>query len=272
MYVYPWLSFFVFAFGAVVGSFLNVCVYRLPRGKSIVRPGSHCPKCGRNIRWYDNIPMLSYVFLRGRCRYCGASISVRYFIVEFISALLFLALYMRFGLSVNLPIYLAFTSSLIIMSFIDFEYKIIPDVLDCTGIVMGLVLSVFHPAMHVRPQPWDRLFASPVAVSVLDSLSGIIVGGGFLIALAVFGRMIFRKEAMGFGDVKLLAMIGAFLGWQMVLLTIFLSALIGSVVGIILKLKTGGSYIPYGPYLALGAIIAIFEGEKIILWYIGGLG
>ena len=222
--------------------------------------------------WYDNIPMLSYIFLRRRCRYCGASISSRYFVVEFISALLFLALYMRFGLSVNLFIFLFFTSSLIVMSFIDFEFKIIPDVLDCSGIVLGLVLSLFHPAVHARPQPWDGLFASPVVASVMDSLSGIVLGGGFLVALAVFGRMVFRKEAMGFGDVKLLAMIGAFLGWQMVLLTIFLSALVGSVVGIIMKLKTTGSYIPYGPYLALGAIISIFWGQEIISWYIGGLG
>jgi leader peptidase (prepilin peptidase)/N-methyltransferase len=258
--------------GAVVGSFLNVCVHRLPRGESLVRPGSHCPKCGRHIRWYDNIPMLSYILLKRRCRYCGAAISRRYFIVELISSLLFLALYMHFGLSINLLIYLMFASFLIIMSFIDFEYKIIPDVLDCPGIVLGLALSILHPAIHMRPQPWDRLFTSPVIASMADSLSGIILGGGILIAIAIMGRAIFKKEAMGFGDVKLLAMIGAFLGWQMVLLTIFISALIGSIVGIILKLKTSGSYIPYGPYLALGAIIAIFEGEKIILWYIGGLG
>jgi leader peptidase (prepilin peptidase)/N-methyltransferase len=158
------------------------------------------------------------------------------------------------------------------MSFIDFEHRIIPDILDCPGIVLGLAVSILHPAIHVRPQPWDRLFTSPAIASMADSLSGIILGGGALLALAVLGRAIFKKEAMGFGDVKLLAMIGAFLGWQMVLVTIFASALIGSAVGIIVKLKTSESYIPYGPYLALGAIIAIFEGEKIILWYMGGLG
>ncbi len=261
-----------FILGAVVGSFLNVCIHRLPRGESLIKPGSHCPKCGRHIRWFDNIPMLSYIFLKGRCRYCGGTISKRYFIVEFISSLLFLTLYMQFGLSINLLIYLVFTSSLVVMSFIDFEYRIIPDVLDCSGIVLGSLLSILHPAVHIRPQPWDRLFTSPAIASMADSLSGIILGGGFLIVLGILGRAIFKKEAMGFGDVKLLAMIGAFLGWQMVLLTIFISALIGSIVGIILKLKTSGSYIPYGPYLALGAIIAIFKGEKIILWYIGGLG
>ncbi len=260
------------ALGAVVGSFLNVCVHRMPRNESLVKPGSHCPKCGRNIRWYDNIPMLSYVLLKRRCRDCGAAISGRYFIVELISSLLFLALYMEFGLSISLLVFLIFGSLLIIMSFIDFEHRIIPDILDCPGIVLGLAVSILHPAIHVRPQPWDRLFASPVIASMADSLSGIIVGGGALLALAVLGRAIFKKEAMGFGDVKLLAMIGAFLGWQMVLVTIFASALIGSAVGMIVKLKTSENYIPYGPYLALGAIIAILEGEKIILWYMGGLG
>ena len=268
----PIMNIVFFVLGAVVGSFLNVCIHRLPRGGSLISPGSHCPKCGRHIRWFDNIPMLSYILLMRRCRYCGATISGHYFIVELISSLLFLGLYMRFGLSINLLIYLVLTSSLIVMSFIDFDYRIIPDVLNCPGIVIGLVLSILHPAIHIRPQPWDRVFTSPAIASVADSFSGIILGAGFLFALAILGRAIFKKEAMGFGDVKLLAMIGAFLGWQMVVLTIFISALIGSIIGIIIKLKTTGSYIPYGPYLALGAIVAIFGGEKIILWYISGLG
>ena len=268
----PIIRIVFFTLGAVVGSFLNVCIHRLPRGESLIRPGSHCPKCGRNIRWYDNIPMLSYILLKGRCRHCGGTISGRYFIVELISSLLFLALYVEFGLSINLPIYIMFASSLIVMSFIDFEYKIIPDVLDCPGIVLGLALSIVHPAMHILPQPWDRLFASPAIASMADSLSGIILGGGLLYMLGILGQAIFKKEAMGFGDVKLLAMIGAFLGWQMVLLTILISAFAGSVVGIIAKLRTGGSYIPYGPYLAMGAIVAIFEGDRIISWYMGGIG
>ena len=263
---------FFFALGAIVGSFLNVCVHRLPRGESIVSPGSRCPKCGRHICWYDNIPMLSYVILRGRCRHCGSGISGRYFIVELITAFLFLALFLRFGLKVDLLVYLAFTSSLLVMSFIDFEHKIIPDILDCPGIVIGFVVSMLLPAMHVRPQPWDSTFESPAVIAAADSLSGIILGGGFLVVLAIAGRAVFKKEAMGGGDVKLLAMIGAFLGWQMAALTVFISALIGSVVGIIAKLRMKGSYIPYGPYLALGAIIAIFYGERIILWYLGRLG
>ena len=273
----PIIRIVFLALGAVVGSFLNVCIHRLPRGESLIRPGSHCPKCGRSIRWYDNIPMLSYILLKRRCRHCGGTISGRYFIVELISSLLFLALYMQFGLSsseecISLSIYLVFTSSLIVMSFIDFEHRIIPDVLDCPGIVLGLALSILHPAMHIRPQPWDTLFASPVIASVADSLSGIILGGGLLFMLGILGQAIFKKEAMGLGDVKLLAMIGAFLGWQMVLLTIVISAFVGSVVGIIVKLRTGGSYIPYGPYLAMGAIVTIFEGDKIISWYMGGIG
>ena len=266
------LRTFFFALGAVVGSFLNVCVHRFPRGESVVSPGSHGPKCGKHICWYDNIPMLSYVILRGRCRHCGSGISGRYFIVELITAFLFLTLFLRFGLTVNLLVYLAFTSSLIVMSFIDFEHKIIPDILDCPGIVIGFAVSMLHPAMHVRPQPWDSTFESPVVIAAADSLSGIILGGGFLVVLAIVGRAVFKKEAMGGGDIKLLAMIGAFLGWQMAALTVFISALIGSVVGIIAKLRMKGSYIPYGPYLALGAIIAVFYGERIILWYLGRLG
>jgi leader peptidase (prepilin peptidase)/N-methyltransferase len=246
------LKIFFFALGAIVGSFLNVCVHRLPRGESIVSPGSRCPKCGRHIRWYDNIPMLSYVILRGRCRHCGSGISGRYFVVELITAFLFLTLFLRFGLTVNLLVYLAFTSSLIIMSFIDFEHKIIPDILDCPGIVIGFVVSMFLPEMHVRPQPWDSTFGSPAVIAAVDSLSGIILGGGFLVVLAIVGKAVFKKEAMG--------------------LTVFLSAIIGSVVGIVAKLRMKGSYIPYGPYLALGAIISIFYGERIILWYLGRLG
>ena len=260
-----------FVLGSLIGSFLNVCIHRLPRGESIVSPGSHCPKCGKPIRWYDNIPMLSYIFLKGRCRHCTSTISARYFTVELITAFLFLALFLQFGLSISLFIYLAFVSSLIAMSFIDFEHKIIPDILDCPGIILGLVISILHPAIHVRPQPWNLIFNSPGIAAAADSFSGIILGSGILIVLAIAGKAVFKKEAMGFGDVKLLAMIGAFLGWQMVLLTIFVSAVIGSVVGIIIKLKTSGSYIPYGPYLALGALAAIFYGERIISWYIGGL-
>ena len=264
------LSFFIF--GAIVGSFLNVCIHRLPREESIKYPGSHCPKCGRHIRWYDNIPLLSYIVLRGKCRYCCSGISPRYFGVELITALLFLSLFLRFGLCINTFIYIAFISSLIIMSFIDIEHRIIPDVLDCWGIAAGLVISAIHPAIHVRPQPWDSLFKSTITIAIADSLSGIVLGGGFLIILAIAGKAVFKKEAMGGGDVKVLAMIGAFLGWQMVIVTIFISALIGSVVGIAMKLKLRRSYIPYGPYLAIGAIIAIFYGAELISWYTAGLG
>ena len=184
---------FFFVLGSLVGSFLNVCIHRLPRSESIISPGSHCPKCGKNIQWYDNIPMLSYILLKGRCRYCTATISARYFIVELITASLFLALFLQFGLSMSLLIHVAFVSSLIAMSFIDFEHKIIPDILDCPGIVVGLVVSIAHPAIHARPQPWDSIFKSPGVAAAADSFSGIILGAGFLILLAIAGEAVFKK-------------------------------------------------------------------------------
>ena len=259
---------FIFIIGAMVGSFANVCIFRLPMGKSIVRPGSHCFRCGRQIKWFDNIPVLSFMFLRGRCRRCGLKFSARYPFVEFLTGLFFLMLYFRFGIGPEFLIFSVFAVSMVIMSFIDIDHRIIPDEIDLPGIALGVILSAVYPPLHSRPQPWDSVFSSPVIISLASSLSGIIVGGGMLMALAVFGKMAFKKEAMGGGDIKLIAMIGAFMGWQFALLTIFLSAVIGSIIGFIMKLKTSSSYIPYGPYLALGALISVFFGEEIILWYL----
>jgi leader peptidase (prepilin peptidase) / N-methyltransferase len=264
-------ALFIFIIGAMAGSFLNVCIYRLPLGKSIVRPGSHCMRCGRDIRWFDNIPVMSFIFLRGKCRRCGLKFSVRYPLVELLTAVFFLMLYLKFGLSPEFFIFAVFTSSMVVMSFIDIDHRIIPDEIDLPGILLGVVLSFAHPPLHSRPQPWDSVFSSPGLIGLASSLSGILVGGGILAALAVFGKMAFKKEAMGGGDIKLIAMIGAFMGWQFVLLTVFLSAVTGSIVGFIMKLKTNSSYIPYGPYLALGALISVFFGEEIILWYVNSL-
>lgn len=262
---------FAFILGAMVGSFSNVCIFRLPMGKSIVQPGSHCFRCGRYIRWFDNIPILSFFFLRGKCRRCGLKFSPRYPLIELLTALLFLWLYFKFGLSPEFFIFAAFSASMVIMSFIDIDHRIIPDEIDLPGILAGIVLSAAYPPLHTRPQPWDSVFSHPVMISLASSFSGVLIGGGILMGLAVFGRMAFKKEAMGGGDIKLIAMIGAFTGWQFTLFAIFLSAVIGSVIGIIMKLKTSSSYIPYGPYLAGGALISMFFGEEMISWYISTL-
>lgn len=237
--------------GACVGSFLNVCIYRLPRGDSIIFPPSHCPQCGKRIRPYDNIPLLSFLFLRGRCRFCRKRITPRYFIVELLTALIFGSLYLRFGISGEFFVYLFLCSSLVAVAFIDFENQIIPDKITYPGIVLGLLLNA-----RGLPHSFERLRLS---------LLGIVLGGGllYLIALASRGNM-------GGGDIKLGAMLGAFLGWRYALLSLFGAFLFGSLVGIaliILKMKTRKDYIPFGPYMVAGAIVSIFWGERIIDWY-----
>ncbi len=261
------IALIFFLFGSLVGSFLNVCIYRLPRGESIISPPSHCPRCQKALLWYDNIPFLSYILLKGRCRYCRQGISCRYFVVEFLTAIIFLSLFLKFGLSWELLIYLVFVSGLIVATFTDFDHLIIPDVISWPGLILGLILSTVYPSLQRAIHPWSNICTSP-GEGFLTSLVGALSGGLFLYAIGVLGGKVFKKEAMGGGDVKLLAMIGAFLGWQLVALTIFISALSGSLVGLVIKLKKGESYIPYGPYLALGAVISLFWGERLINWYL----
>ena len=263
------VEFIFFAFGAVVGSFLNVCIHRLPLGRSVVRPPSHCPSCGKTIPWYDNVPLVSYLVLKARCRSCRAPIRGRYFVVEFLTACLSLALFLVFDLSVLTAVYAAFGFALIVVTFIDFQHRIIPDVISVPGAGLGLILSLLVRELHPEAVmwPWDSLVGPPWD-RVLDSVSGLVFGAGLLWGLGVVWEMAFRKEAMGFGDVKLAAMMGAFLGWQLMLLAIFVSSVIGSIVGLILLAKTKDHYIPYGPYLALGALVAVFFGKRLIIMYL----
>lgn len=256
-----------FIFGSVWGSFLNVCIYRLPQGKSIIFPRSHCPHCRKTLLWYDNIPFVSYILLRGRCRHCHQVISFRYFVVEFLTALLFLSILLKFGLSRELFIYLVFISSLVIATFTDFDHRIIPDVVTYPALVLGLILSTAYPSLQRSIYQWSKVCTTS-GEGFLASLIGALSGGIFLYSIGILGKKTFKKEAMGGGDVKLLAMIGAFLGWQLVALTIFISALSGSIAGIIIKLKREESYIPYGPYLALGAVISLLWGRELINWYL----
>ncbi len=245
---------FVFAFGAVVGSFLNVCIYRLPKDESVVFPPSHCPNCGFKIPFYDNIPILSYLLLAGKCRSCKAPISIQYPLVELINALLTLFLFMRFGLSFAFLVLFIFCSAMVVITFIDLEHQIIPDVISLPGIVLGFVFSFFIPQLG-----W------------LNSLIGIVAGGGSLLLVAYGYELIAKKEGMGGGDIKLLAMMGAFFGWKAIPFIVFVSSLVGSVIGITVMLiqkKDSKLAIPFGPFLALGAILYIFFGRQAIHWYL----
>ncbi len=245
---------FVIVLGLVIGSFLNVCIYRMPLGKSVVWPRSFCPFCENTIRWYDNIPLLSFILLRGKCRYCSRAISLRYFIVELITALTGLILLSRYSIAPHFFIYWLFSCALIVVTFIDIEHQEIPDIISLPGIILGLaVFTVFRMGR-----------AGTYAGSALDSLAGVLAGGGSMFLLGMFGELIFRKEALGGGDVKLMGMIGAFIGWKFVLLTFFLAPILGSAVGIFLKIKFRKEVIPYGPYLSLGALISLLCGENII--------
>jgi leader peptidase (prepilin peptidase)/N-methyltransferase len=241
-------------FGAIIGSFLNVCICRLPNDESIVSPGSHCPQCKNPIRVYDNIPLVSYALLGGKCRYCRLPISMQYPIVEGITALASLSLFMKFGPSFQYLYYFAFLCSLIVITVIDLYHQIIPDVISLPGIAVGLLGA----------------FALPQK-SFLQAFLGTLVGGGSLFVVATVYQWVLKREGMGGGDVKLLAMIGAFLGWKAVILTIVLSSFIGSVVGILLMVAKGKDFkyaIPFGPFLSLGAAIALFFGEEIVRWYL----
>lgn len=267
----PYIIYSIFAFllGAVVGSFLNVCICRMPHGESVVSPPSHCPKCDYQIRWYDNIPILSYLLLKGRCRSCGAPISIQYPMVELLNGLLSLALFFRFfpprifevgsaqALSRGLfyfAVLFVFCSAMVVVTFIDLEHQIIPDVITLPGIVVGFVVSFFIPQLG-----W------------LNSLIGIVGGGGSLLLIAWLYQVVAKKDGMGGGDVKLLAMMGAFFGWKAIIFIIFVSSLLGSVIGVtlmVIRKKDSTLAIPFGPFLAGAAVLYIFYGPRIIHWYL----
>ncbi len=243
-----------FVLGAIIGSFLNVCIWRLPLGESIVSPPSHCPACATLIRARDNIPVLGYVALRGRCHACGVRISLRYPAVELLTGLAAMLLLFHFGPSPTLVAYGLFVGALIVITFIDIDHQIIPDVISLPGIVFGVFFS-----------------ALGFAVPLLNSVVGVLLGGGLLYLVAVGYHAWTGREGMGGGDIKLLAMIGAFLGWRGVLVTLLLGSFTGAMIGIVLIVARGGDSrlpIPFGPFLALGAVCALFFGDDLIRWYL----
>jgi leader peptidase (prepilin peptidase)/N-methyltransferase len=247
------IEVFILIFGLCIGSFLNVCIFRLPESKSITHPRSSCRNCGHLIGFYDNIPVVSFLVLKGRCRYCRAPISLRYPIVEILGGTFAWGSFVNYGLTFEALVYYAFIAALLVITFIDIDHRIIPDIITLPGIPIGFAAS----------------FALP-AVSYIDSLAGIVVGGGSLLLVAWAYNLITKKEGMGGGDIKLLAMIGAVIGWRGVLFTIFVASAIGTVTGIMIMLKTRKNMklaIPFGPFLAIGAIAYIFIGTRLIQWY-----
>ena len=243
----------LFMVGLVIGSFLNVCILRIPRGESIIRPGSRCLQCKTTILWFDNIPLLSFIRLRARCRWCGGKISWRYPLVECLNGVSYLGIIYKFGWTRSALVYALFLSLLLVVTMIDLDHFVIPDVISLPGLVAG-----FFSAAFILPVGWT------------GSLLGIALGGGILWMLAAVSPYLFGKEGMGGGDIKFLAMIGAFLGWQHVCMTLFLASCAGAVVGIGLMAfrdMERGQYIPFGPFLALGAVTSLFFYQELFGMY-----
>jgi leader peptidase (prepilin peptidase)/N-methyltransferase len=266
----------VFVYGLVIGSFLNVCIARLPHGNSIVTPRSHCPRCQSGIKFYDNIPVISFLLLRAKCRNCGEPISWRYPAVELLNALCYVWVAHEFWLGGEAFLLMALCSSLIVITFIDYDHQIIPDIISLPGMLIGLTFAPFFMSQLGDPLPFHlgRFLphAGPYVTGLLNSLLGLVAGGFPLFAIGWIWEKLRHVEAMGGGDVKLMGMVGSFLGWKGALLTIFLGALAGSVVGlalIVLKRHEMQNVIPFGPFLAAGAVISAFYSQDIILWYLG---
>ncbi len=245
----------IFAFGACIGSFLNVCIYRIPAGQSIVHPGSNCPNCRTMIAVYDNLPILSYLLLRGKCRTCLAPIAIRYPFVELLTGLFALACALAFGLTVHALVVFVFIATLIVVALIDLDHRIIPDAISLPGILFFFLASLTVPTVT-----WQ------------SSIVGILVGGGSLFTVAWVYQLMTGREGMGGGDIKLLAMIGAMTGWQGVVFTLFAASAVGTAIGMLVMIRSGRGMklaIPFGPFLALGAVIYLFFGERLIGWYLG---
>lgn len=253
----------VFVLGAIVGSFLNVCIVRIPKQESLVSPPSHCPQCKTTIPFYDNIPLLSYIFLLGRCRFCREFVSPRYFFVELLMACFAVILFYRFGLGLACVVSFVLVAALIVITFIDIDARIVPDAISLPGIGVGLLVSLLgHYLIH------DPLAVVPTPVS---AFLGALVGGGFLLAVGWAYEYFTGVEGMGGGDIKLLAMIGAFLGWPSIPVTLFFASLAGSVIGLTLMVSkgVGSKYaLPFAPFLCLGALLHLFFGQDLIGLYL----
>ncbi|MFP4194717.1 MAG: prepilin peptidase [Desulfobacterales bacterium] len=250
-----WIA--AFCTGLCIGSFLNVCISRIPEGLSIVSPGSRCPVCGEPIRFYDNIPVISFLLLGAKCRNCTTPISIRYPAVEIITGAMAVFVLLKFGPGISALIYFIFIASLLVVTFIDIDHQIIPDSISLSGIAAGIAVS---PLVS--------------EITLAESLTGALAGGGSLFAVAMSYYLLTGKEGMGGGDIKLLAMIGAFTGWQGVIFTVFAASATGTAIGLVLMAAKGRNMkfaVPFGPFLSFGAVVYLFFGQAIIHWYLFGI-
>lgn len=244
----------IFIYGLIIGSFLNVCIYRIPRNESIAFPGSHCPKCNHNLSWYDNIPLFSWLSLGGKCRYCKAPISIQYPIIESLNALIYILFYFVFGFNIDFIFYSLLASVLIVITVIDLKEMIIPDVLVVIILIFSIIYKVVNNFMGVSPQ-------------ILNSILGLLLAGGLFLAIVLLSR-----GGMGGGDVTLIGALGFTLGWKLILINILLSFLLGAVISVILLasgIKTRKDPIPFGPFIILAFFITLLWGHDIMNWYIG---
>jgi leader peptidase (prepilin peptidase) / N-methyltransferase len=270
-----YLVFYV-ALGLVIGSFLNVCIYRIPIGKSIVFPGSGCPNCSAPIRPYDNIPVLSYLLLRGKCRTCGEPISLQYPIVELLSGLAFYCCAHNWHFTSPTYVNSLFLSLIIVLVFTDYHHQILPNILTLPGAVAGLILSpfqmpeVYTDTLSIRLASQFGFEDSGLVLSLMGALLGAIIGGGSLLGVAFFYEKVRKRQGLGMGDVKMMAMVGAFLGYRLTILTIFLGSLLGSLVGIYLVLfrkMNLQTKLAFGVFLGAAAVLALFYGLPLLHWY-----
>jgi len=250
----PAIIILIIILGLAWGSFLNVCIYRIPLKKSLISSRSFCPNCKKNIAWYDNVPILSYLILKGKCRHCKHKISIQYPLVELFSSFLLLLAYLKFDLSWQFFSGFVLISVLIVVSFIDLNHRIIPDIITLPGIVLGLVFSYFNPQ-----------------ASLSAAVIGFLSGGLSFYLLAYVGETVFKKESMGGGDIKLAALLGAFLGWKNLIVVILLASFLGALIGglkLTLSKSEQDKTIPFGPFLAIASIVALFWGESLIGFYL----
>ena len=255
------LAAFSFALGAVIASFLNVVIYRVPKGESIVLPPSHCPKCQARIKWYQNIPILSWLYLRGKCANCKEPISPRYILIEALGGVLFAAIFLKYGVSVFTPILWIWTALMIVGTMIDFDHKLLPDFVTVGGMILGAFAATLYTGLYLTLTP------------LFNAFTGLLAGFGGTWLIRFLGTKAFKREAMGMGDVFLMGAIGTMFGPTAVLFTLIVSSLLGSVVGVTLialsKTKFGKFYeIPFGPYLALASTIWLFCGAELVHWYL----
>ncbi|MBL7135089.1 MAG: prepilin peptidase [Candidatus Marinimicrobia bacterium] len=258
------IKLILFCIGAIIGSFLNVVIYRLPRHESLLFPDSHCPQCGEKIDWFDNIPILSFFILGRKCRHCKLPIPARYPIVEILSAVLLVIIYHVYGFSYEFLLYVTLSALLLTVTFTDLEKREIPNTVILIGAIAGLCMSLIFWPVCVPPS-WTGC-----PLNFINSLIAFLAGGGIMIFWTVIGKLLFKKEGIGAGDIKLVAMTSIFLGLQNTLMALFLSFLLATIVGIsmiLIKKARMDSSIPFAPFLASGALISLMCGSQVFSWY-----